>query len=127
MFEIAKLFMPILGRLLNRYTPAGLINIFLGVLMLKLGASEDLAKWVMEQNFSPETKLFGNFLSTHKTTLAVIGLFILSIGGFYLWRRDYYIIEISHLEHERKCLELKRDINILKQEIQDDFNKTNRK
>ena len=127
MFDIIKLFMPLLSRLLNKYTPAGLINIFLGVLMLKLGASEDLAKWVMEQNFSPETKFIYNFLSTHKITLAVIGLFILSIGGFYLWRRDYYTIEISHLEHERRCLELKRDINILKQEIQDDFNKTHRK
>ena len=127
MFEVVKLFMPLLSRLLNKHTPAGLINIFLGVLMLKLGASEDLAKWVMEQNFSPEIKLICNFLSTHKITLAVTGLFILSIGGFYLWRRDYKVIEISNLEQERKCLELKRDINILKQEIQDDFNKTHRK
>jgi LPXTG-motif cell wall-anchored protein len=127
MFEIAKLFMPILNRLLNKYTPAGLINIFLGVLMLKLGASEDLVKWVMEQNFSPVTNSIFNFLSTHNIALVIIGLFILSIGGFYLWRRDYNNIEINHLEHELKCLELQKNINILKREIQDDYNKTDKK
>lgn len=127
MFETAKLFMPILNRLLNKYTPAGLINILAGLLMLKLGASEDLVKWVMEQNFSPLTKSIFNFLSTHNITLVVIGLFILSIGGFYLWRRDYNNIKISHLEHELKCLELQKNINILRREIQDDFDKKNKK
>jgi hypothetical protein len=127
MFEIIKLFMPILSRLLNKYTPAGLINILVGVLMLKLGASEDLVKWVMEQNFSPVAKSIFNFLTTHNIALIVIGLFILSIGGFYLWRRDYDNIQISHLEHELKCLELQKNINILQREIQDDINKRHTK
>jgi hypothetical protein len=127
MFEIVKLFMPIVNRLLNKYTPAGLINILAGALMLKLGASEDLVKWVMEQNFSPVTKTIFNFLATHNIALIVIGLFILSIGGFYLWRRDYNNIQICHLEHELKCLELQKNINILKREIQDDYNKTDKK
>jgi hypothetical protein len=116
MIDIIKLFTPILDRLVNKYTTKGLLSTLIGLIVLQISNNEELTKWVMEQDFSPILNLLVISISEHPLIMTIIGLIILSIGGFYIWRRDLNLIQFKALEHELKCLELKKAIIDLKKE-----------
>ena len=118
--------MPIINRLFNKFTPVGIINFIVGVLMLSLGFSDDMVKWGVEQDYSPIIKMVAE-LTNHPVALVITGLFMVSIGGFYIWRHDYEIKNLQHLENKLKELTLIKNINTLKREIQDDIDKNNKK
>jgi hypothetical protein len=118
MFEIAKLFMPIVTRLFNRQTPKSILPLILGGILMYFGASEDLVKWGMEQNLTPVGILLMSALKLivdHKIITSIITLILFSISGFYLWARDHRQYEINVLEHELKKLELKNKIKQYKE------------
>ena len=126
MINLITIFMPIINRLFNKFTPVGIINFLVGALMLSLGFSDDMVKWGVEQDYSPVIKIVAE-LTNHPVALVITGLFMLSIGGFYIWRHDYEIKNLQSLENRLKELTLTKNINILKREIQDDINKNNKK
>ena len=126
MFNLINLFMPIINRLFNKFTPVGIINFIVGATMLSLGFSDDMVKWGVEQDYSPIIKMVAE-LTNHPVALVITGLFMVSIGGFYIWRYDYEIKNLQRLENKVKELNLIKNINILQREIQDDIDKSNAK
>jgi len=118
MFEIAKLFMPIVTRLFNRQTPKSILPLILGGIFMYFGASEDLVKWGMEQDLTPVGVLIMsvlNLIVEHNIIITIIAVILFSISGFYLWARDHRQYEIKELEHELKKLELKNKIKQYKE------------
>lgn len=126
MINLITIFMPIINRLFNKFTPVGIINFIVGAIMLSLGFSDDMVKWGVEQDYSPIIKMVAE-LTNHPVALVITGLFMVSIGGFYIWRHDYEIKNLQHLENKVKELNLIKNINILQREIQDDIDKSNTK
>ena len=115
MFNLISLFMPIINRLFNKFTPVGIINFIVGAIMLSLGFSDDMVKWGVEQDYSPIISLVMDLFTNHKIFLIFTGSFLISIGGFYIWRRDYDIIQIKKLENELAILKLQNEINKFKE------------
>jgi hypothetical protein len=82
-----------------------------------MGASDDIVKWAMEQNLSPIAKMLfniWNIVISHSIVTSIVSIVLISLGGFYIWRRDTGIVEIEKLENEIKILELNNRIFELK-------------
>ena len=117
MGAIIELLMPLATRLINIHTPKGILQVLLGLILMSMGASDDIVKWAMEQNLSPIAKMLfniWNIVISHSIVTSIVSIVLISLGGFYIWRRDTGIVEIEKLENEIKILELNNRIFELK-------------
>jgi len=117
MEAIIQLLMPLATRLINIHTPKGILQVLLGLILMSMGASDDIVKWAMEQNLSPIAKMLFNIWSiviSHSIVTSIVSIVLISLGGFYIWRRDTGIVKIEKLENEIKILELTNRITELK-------------
>jgi hypothetical protein len=63
----------------------------------------------MEQNLSPIAKMLfnmWNIIISHSIVTSIVSIVLISLGGFYIWRKDTGIAKIEKLENEIKILEL---------------------
>ena len=117
MGAIIQLLMPLATRLINMHTPKGILQVLLGLILMSMGASDDIVKWAMEQNLNPIAKMLfniWNIVISHSIVTSIVSIVLISLGGFYIWRRDTGIVEIEKLENEIKILELNNRITELK-------------
>jgi hypothetical protein len=117
MGAIVQLLMPLATRLINMHTPKGILQVLLGLILMSMGASDDIVKWAMEQNLNPIAKMLFNIWNvviSHSIVTSIVSIILISLGGFYIWRRDTGIVEIEKLENEIKILELNNRITELK-------------
>lgn len=117
MGAIIQLLMPLATRLINMHTPKGILQVLLGLILMSMGASDDIVKWAMEQNLNPIAKMLfniWNIVISHSIVTSIVSIMLISLGGFYIWRKDTGIIKIEKLENEIKILELNNRITELK-------------
>ena len=117
MGAIIQLLIPLATRLINIHTPKGILQVLLGLILMSMGASDDIVKWAMEQNLSPIAQMLFNLWNvviSHSIVTSIVSLILISLGGFYIWRRDTGIVEIEKLENEIRRLELNNKITELK-------------
>jgi len=112
----------IVERLLNKYTPKGIVHLGVALVLYYVGFSEKFIETSMNYNWNPVVKMFAD----NKTLLAFVIVGIVLFAGFNIFRKDYssirnHLITFEHkkLEVEDRKLDLKlKSLEVEKKEVE---------
>lgn len=113
-FVLELLNSTIFERLLNKYTPKGIVHLGIALILYKFGFSEKFIEIAINYNWKPLIIL----LTEYRYIISSIIIFLVMLGGFYVFKRDYPTIKLTTLKNKLDSLDLEVQIFIKQKELE---------
>ena len=106
-------------RLFNKHTPKGLSALTIALALQYLGANDDVIEIAMTYDWTFIVEISSIF-HKHIYYVYIISTILIMLGGFYVFKRNYYTIRLNSLELDLKHLSIEYE----KQKMELEINET---